>query len=209
MDVVHFSKNDPEYPPLLAQHLSDQAPEKFAALGNINILKCKKMALFCSVKCPGNLILQTYDLARNLRQSGVTVISGFHSPMERECLTILLRGKQPIIVCPARVIQGMRLRKEFGQPLSADRVVCLSPVSKDQHRISKETAVIRNRFVAAVADSIFVSYAASGSKMEQLCKEILVWQKQLYVLEDAANHNLISSGAIPVGPDIDIFVTGK
>jgi len=206
MDVLYFSKNDPQYPPLLTQNLRDQAPEKFASLGNMDILKHKKLALFCSVKCPGNLILQAYDLAGHLRQSGVTVISGFHSPMERECLTILLRGKQPIIFCPARGIHGLRLRKEFKQPLAEERLLLLSPFSETQCRITMETAVMRNRFVAAVADSIFVSYAASGSKMERLCGEILAWRKPLYMLEDAANHNLISSGAIPVDSDNDVFM---
>jgi HEPN domain-containing protein len=43
---------------------------------------------------------------------GVTVVGGFHAPMERECLTILLRGAQPVILCPARNI-GMRIRPEY------------------------------------------------------------------------------------------------
>jgi hypothetical protein len=66
----------------------------------------------CSVKCSGNAILQTLDLAQQLRDAGVPVIGGFHSPMERECLRILLRGSQPIIVCPARRLQGMRVPRE-------------------------------------------------------------------------------------------------
>lgn len=53
------------------------------------------LALVCSVKCPGDLILKTYDLAQQLREAEVTIIGGFHSLMERECLTILLRGNQP------------------------------------------------------------------------------------------------------------------
>jgi hypothetical protein len=77
-------------------------------LGDLNILDQKSLALFCSVKCPGNLILHTYDITQRLRQSGVTVIGGFHSPMEQECLRILLRGTQPVVVCPARSLSGMR-----------------------------------------------------------------------------------------------------
>ena len=60
------------------------------------------LALFCSVKCPGKLIMDTYDLAQHLRDIGVTVISGFHSPMEQECLHILLRSPNPVIWCLAR-----------------------------------------------------------------------------------------------------------
>jgi len=67
-------------------------------------LRAKKQALFCSRKYPGNLILKAYDLARSLRDAGTTVISGFHTPVEKECLRILLRGAQPLIICPARSI---------------------------------------------------------------------------------------------------------
>ncbi len=34
----------------------------YAALGNRDLLGGRKLALFCSVKCPGKLILRTYDL---------------------------------------------------------------------------------------------------------------------------------------------------
>ncbi len=200
MHVVNFSKNAPEYPPSLALYLGNQAPENITCLGNINALNDKKLSLFCSVKCPGNLILQTYDFVQILRQTGITVIGGFHSPMEQECLRILLRGTQAVIVCPARSIYGMRLKKEFKQPLADGRLLFLSPFTKDQRRVTTETAIIRNRFVAAMADSIFVAHASPGSKMEQLCREIFSWRKPLYMLEDAANGNIISLGAIPVKP---------
>ena len=54
---------------------------------------------------------------KELRVSDITVISGFHSPMERECLNILLRGKQSVIICPARSIEGMRIKSEYKKPL--------------------------------------------------------------------------------------------
>jgi len=97
------------------------------SLGNTNILKENKLALFCSRQCPGNLILKAYDLARSLRDAGTTVISGFHTPVEKECLRILLRGKQPIIICPARSIEGMRIPSEWRQPIEEYRLLLLSP----------------------------------------------------------------------------------
>jgi predicted Rossmann fold nucleotide-binding protein DprA/Smf involved in DNA uptake len=159
------------------------------------------LALFCSVKCPGNLILQTYDLTQNLRQTGVSVISGFHSPMERECLSILLRGTQPIIVCPARSIVGMRIQVEYKQPLEEGRLLLLSPFAEKQRRATVQTALYRNQFVAALADAVFVTYAAPGGKTEQFCRDVLAWQKPLYILESDANANLIALGAKPVTPD--------
>ena len=70
--------------------------------GNLDMLEERLTALFCSVRCPGDLILKTYDLARLLRDAGTPVIAGFQSPMEKDCLEILLRGRQPVVICPAR-----------------------------------------------------------------------------------------------------------
>ena len=54
-----------------------------------------------------------YDLSRAMRDAGVPVIGGFQSPMEKECLRILLRGDQPVVVCPARGIENMRIPREW------------------------------------------------------------------------------------------------
>ncbi|MDI6776964.1 MAG: DNA-processing protein DprA [Syntrophales bacterium] len=201
MDIMRLHLDNSNYPSQVKHYLGEQAPASINVLGNIDILHHNKLALFCSVKCPGNLILQTYDLAQSLREAGIKVISGFHSPMERECLMILLRGTQSVIVCPARGIRGMRLKKDLKYLVANGQVLFLSPFTEEQRRITTETAIMRNRFVSAIADSIFVAYAAPGSKMEQLCKEILVWRKPLYMLENVANDKLISIGAVPVTPD--------
>ncbi len=83
--LAWLKPGDSKYPTTLCKYPSDSQPKMLATLGNLEILQQQKLAFFCSVKCPGAIILQTYDLARALRDAGVTVISGFHSPMEKEC----------------------------------------------------------------------------------------------------------------------------
>ena len=208
MNTTKILQSDTIYPAALQRYLGDDAPGFVTTLGNLDILQRKgtahrapTLALFCSVKCPGNLILQTYDLAQDLRQAGVPVIGGFHSPMERECLTILLRGTQPIIVCPARSITRMRLRSEYKKPLNAGQLLLLSPFTEKQRRPTVQMALYRNQFVAALADEIFVAHAEPNSKTEQFCREVLAWQKPLYTLKSDANANLIALGAKQVSPD--------
>ena len=87
-------------------------------IGNPSLLDEPLTALFCSQQCPGDVILKLYDTARAMRDAGVPVIGGFQSPMERECLRLLLRGNQPIVVCPARSIETMRIPGEWREPLS-------------------------------------------------------------------------------------------
>lgn len=193
------------YPQVLLQHFGDDAPQRIAALGNLEILPSKAVALICSVKCPGNIILQTYDLAKGLREAGVPVIGGFHSPMERECLRILLRGEQPIIICPARSLQGMRLPKEYKTPLDQNRLLLLSPFAAKQRRATVHTSLYRNQFVAALANRIFVPYAASSSKTFELCRNLVSCGKPLFMLTNKANAPLVSLGARPLDVSSPIF----
>ena len=86
----------------------EQIP-KFKTRGNLQLLEESLTAFFCSVPCPGDLILKAYDLARTMRDAGVPVIGGFQTPMVKECLRLLLRGSQPVVICPARGIDNMQV----------------------------------------------------------------------------------------------------
>ncbi len=201
MEIVQFKQTDPQYPSLLKAHLANHAPKTISALGNATVLQSKILALFCSVRCPGHLILKTHDLAQQLKQANVTVIGGFHSPIERECLRILLRGTQPIIICPARSISGMRIWVEYKKAIEKGRLLLLSPFKETQRRNTVETAMDRNRFVAALADTVFVAHASPNSKMEKFCHEVLRLGKSLYTFESEANKFLINIGAKPLSPN--------
>jgi len=128
-------------------------------------------------------------------------LNGFHSPMERESLTTLLRGAQPVIICPARSINNLRINKEYKKPLKDEQLLFLSPFDKNQRRISAKRANYRNLFVAALSPLIFVAHAGPGSKTEAFCKEILSRQKPIYTFESDYNKNLIGMGARPVNMD--------
>jgi predicted Rossmann fold nucleotide-binding protein DprA/Smf involved in DNA uptake len=201
MDTISLKKNDPNYPSAIQQHLDKDDPDAITAIGNLDILRHSSTSFFCSTKCPGDLIVKTYDIAQILRNAGMTVISGFHSPMERECLTILLRGAQPVIICPARSINNMRINKEYKKPLKDGRLLFLSPFDENQRRISAKRSHYRNLFVAALSAVIFVAHAGPASKTEAFCKEILTWQKPIYTFESDYNKNLIKMGARSVTMD--------
>lgn len=170
-------------------------------MGETSLLKASKLALFCSIQCPGRLILQTYDLAQALRDAGRTVIGGFHSPMEQECLTLLLRGKQPIVICPARSLENLRVPLAWRSALEAGRLLILSPFEAKHRRATAGLAQERNRFVAALADEVFVAYAAPGSRTEVFIREVAAWGKPLLTLDSPQNAGLLALGARPVTPD--------
>jgi predicted Rossmann fold nucleotide-binding protein DprA/Smf involved in DNA uptake len=159
------------------------------------LLGRSSLALFCSVKCPGELILELFDLAKELRDKSVGIISGFHAPMDRECLDILLRGKGPIVWCPARSIEGMRLKPAYKKAIDDGRLLIISPFPAKLSRISAEQAEQRNRLVAALAARVFVAYADPGGKTEALCREGVNAGKPLLTFESKHTENLRAIGA--------------
>jgi predicted Rossmann fold nucleotide-binding protein DprA/Smf involved in DNA uptake len=198
--LIRLAPDDTDYPASLGQVLGRDAPTTISTIGNLDILRQSSVALFCSIQCPGRLILETYDLAQALRDAGVTVVGGFHSPMEQECLRLLLRGRQPIVICPARSIERLRVPTEWRGALAAGRLLVLSAFDSGSRRATAELAGRRNRVVAALADEVFVAYAAPGSRTEAFAQEIAASGKPLLTLDAPENAVLISLGARPVRP---------
>lgn len=198
MNIVQIKQRSTRFPRGLKEVLDNGAPDYLSVMGNPELLSRKAVAVLCSIKAPGNIILQSHDVAQLLRQVPVAVISGFHSPVEREMLRVLLQGQTPVILCPARSIEKMRVREEYRAALDEGRLAIVSPFSDGHHRATKELAWYRNRFVAALASSVLVTFAYPGSKTEQLCREVIEWRKPLYALENPANAQLIALGAQPL-----------
>ena len=170
-------------------------PTETAHLGNLRLLNEPLTALFCSNRCPGDLILKTYDLARATRDAGVPVIGGFQTPMERECLRLLLRGTQPVVICPARGIQNMRTPHDWRPALDEDRLLVLSPFPSTRRRPTAELAAQRNELVASLATRVFIAHATPGSKTEAFARKLADSGKPLLTLNSPANTNLVEMGA--------------
>lgn len=151
--------------------LAEPAAQKpiFRFLGNPHLLNLPKTALFASTKCPGSVILPTYDQATRWRDEGRCVISGFHSLIEKECLSILLRGTSPIIVCPARNLPS-RLPSEWRKPISDSRMLVLSSFAPTESRVTADLAARRNDYVASISDDIWLAYASDGGKLQKIKK---------------------------------------
>ncbi len=159
-------------------------------IGNTDLLEATRLALFCSSQAPANIILQVHDLAQRWRVEGPMVISGFHSPAEQEALTVLLRGPQPVIICPARSLVGIRIKPEYAKPLEEERLLLLSAFPESVSRVTAETAHRRNRFVAMLADQVLIAHAHPGSKTAQLAQELTEQGRLVFTLEHPANEHL-------------------
>ena len=182
--------------PVGARHAVPRAP--LSLIGNAALLDLPLLAFFCSRRCPGSLILRAYDLARELRAAGVPVVSGFQTPIEQECLALLLRGEQPVVVCPARGIAGMRVPPVWRAPLEAGRLLVVSPFAADERRPTVALAERRNRFVADLAARVLVAHADPGGATERLSRALIGQGKPVLTVLDPANRHLLDAGALPV-----------
>jgi predicted Rossmann fold nucleotide-binding protein DprA/Smf involved in DNA uptake len=170
------------------------------ALGDEVLLGRRKLGLICSQKCPGDVILKTYDFARLVRGSGVAIVSGFHSPIEKDCLPVLLRGSDPIIIVQAHRLSTTRLAAEWQKGINAGRLLLMSPFTAKHKRVTAQLAAARNRFVAAISDEVVVPFAAPGSKTEALALDLLASGKRVYTFNDRPG-TLLDAGALLVAPD--------
>ena len=163
---------DVRYPAHLGKRLGTDALPQLSALGNLNLLALPKTALFCSARCPGHAILAAYEQAARWRDAGRCIISGFHSPVEKECLRILLRGSQPVIICPARSLEKMRLVSGWQKSFADGRLLILSCFTGRDRRVTGALAVRRNEFIAALADEVWFAHITPGGEMQRLAHKI-------------------------------------
>ena len=200
--IQRISQTDKNFPSYIQAYLKNDTPETIWARGNIELLpNARNMtetadlwAIFCSSKCPGEIILNAHDLAHHFRDNGVSTVGGFHSPIEKECLRVLLRSSQPLIISPARSIENMRLKAEWKKPLSQDRLLLLSIFDKKPHQTAT-MARKRNAFVAALASKILIAHAAEDSKTIEFAQTLLKWGKPVYTFDSSYNKPLLQLGA--------------
>ena len=168
--------SDASWPLPLTDRLGASAPPAIQVVGPPELLIESKTAFFCSVQTPGTIILRAHDTAKHIRDKGVTAISGFHSSIEKDCLRILLRGKQPIIICPARAIETMRIPSECRAAFEEGRILFISPFVEKPKRVTRDSAIRRNEIVAALADEAYIAHVTAGSETERILGLLKAWR---------------------------------
>jgi predicted Rossmann fold nucleotide-binding protein DprA/Smf involved in DNA uptake len=163
------------YPDRLIRRLGADAPETITVAGLSASLFLPLTAFFCSKETPGATIMKAFDQAAAWRDAGQCVISGFHSPLEQQCLEILLRGKQPIVGALARGVGVLKLPAVQRKALDDGRLTIISPFSKDAKRATADLAHQRNRFVAALAHEVIFAFISPGGSLSRIAEETTAW----------------------------------
>jgi hypothetical protein len=143
-----------------------KSPFITSLLGNAAILDLPLTAFLCSRRVPADAVLRCYDWAIAQRESGNAVISGFHSPIEKDVLRYLLKGRQPVVLALAR---GMKQSWEPAilKALEEDRLLIITPFSENVRRASEATAAVRNDLMIRLAKQLVVGYAGKDGMLER------------------------------------------
>lgn len=164
--LVKIGPNHPAYP----TRLGSEGPLLYAR-GNLSLLGKRQIGVFSSVRATGSAILKAIVWARSMSGTDFAVISGFHSPLEQECLPILIRNHVPVIVCAAREIRAYRVPPTWGKAIDVGMLLLLSSTARSR-RMTRKLSLGRNELVAALADEVVVMHAVVGSDTERLAREL-------------------------------------
>ncbi len=141
-----------------------------SSLGNMELLKLRKIAFLCSREIPASVVLKCYDWAIEQRDKGNCVISGFHSKIEQDVFHYLLAGDQPIIMALARGMKE-KIEPELKAAVETGRLLIVTPFENSVKRVTAETAQRRNRFMCELADEIIIGYVGKGGMLDRLAAE--------------------------------------
>ena len=159
----------------------------------------KGIDFFCSKACPGDLILKAQDWANARGPDSAPVIGGFHTPIERDVLRILLRGSASVTIVLACSVQGYRMSPALKTAVAARTAQIISPFPAAQTRTTAATAEARNRHIltqmVTARGSVLFAHAAPSGKTESLAHEAAALGLRLLTLNSPANANLIALGA--------------
>ena len=98
-------------------------------------------------------------------KAGRVIVSGFHSPLEQQVLRSVLRRKGRVVKVLARGMTDYRPTAEEREPLAAGRMLVITACPPEVRRITRETALARNRLVLALASEIIAPYVTANSPL--------------------------------------------
>ena len=135
-------------------------------IGNTALLDLPdKVAFLSSRRISAADVLKCYEWAEKIRDTETCVISAFQSPLEKDVLKFLLRGRVSIILVLARSL-WKTVPEELREPVRLGRLLIVSPVSAT--RVSAATATARNRWILANCTSLVLGSLDPGGNLARL-----------------------------------------
>ena len=149
--------------------------------GNPDCLASPLTAFFASRECPGTAIRMAMDWALQQARLRQPLVGGFHSPLERSVLELLLEAGSPVVVVLARPAASARLNRSWRDAIRRGHLSVVS-ATEGLSQLTGRQAATRNEVVARLAASIVIAHVRLGGC---LARQKMQWQddnKQIKVL---------------------------
>ena len=125
-----------------------------SSIGNTDLLDRHLVAFFASCTVTPETESRCLAWAESMCGTDSVVISGFHSPLEKRVLKVLLEHKHPVALFLGRAMYK-RIPAEYQEAIDRGRM--LIDTIRDRSRHSYKSAEIRNWHVADIADEIYMT----------------------------------------------------
>ena len=131
-----------------------------------------KVAFLSSCKIVPDDVLRCYDWAAKVRDSDACIMSGFQSPLEKDVLRFLLRGRVSVILVLARslwkkVLDGLHEAVDLG------RLLIVSPVSAS---CASALTAARNRWVLENCNTVNIGSLGPSGGLARQMSEFSNWR---------------------------------
>ena len=184
-------------------------PNELYYIGNIELLKRKKISIV-GTRRPTNYTREfTYKLASKLSQNGVCVVSGAAMGVDS-----IAHGGAGLNNTIAVVANGLDIRYPTvnkNQIIEIEKQGLMLSSFKDGEKARNYTFVLRNEIVVALGEKLIVCEADLNSGSMTSVEFALKQNKEIFVLphrinESLGTNNLIKSGLAKAIYDIDEFI---
>ena len=134
-------------------------------LGNPELLDRYLVAFFASRETPEDVAKRACQWAEMICQTDKVVISGFHSPLEKGVLRVLLEHKHPVIIALGRALYK-RVPSNLQTAFDEGQLLFVSFRGYSRH--SWKSSEIRNWKAAGLADEVYFTPFDQTSSLSTL-----------------------------------------
>jgi predicted Rossmann fold nucleotide-binding protein DprA/Smf involved in DNA uptake len=166
-------------------------PRKLWGIGNAAILGAPLLGIISARQVNSDLASISSQLLEQLAcLNEAAFIGGWHSPLEKEALQILLAKTVPIVLCIPKALNRFVPTVDVDNRVSQGQALLLTHCSPRVKRISRDASIRRNQLVISLATALLVLSAPPGSVSFELAKSALRRGKPVLTPEHLVNKEL-------------------
>jgi hypothetical protein len=226
MEFEKLTPADAQYPHRLRERLQERAPALYVH-GPLKLLDRFSLGVICADQNPGEAMLATNDMLFKIREYALNYIGPWHAVLETEIFRLALdtptdpQRRRSVTICTARGLAretwdnflgdrfgyegpftGFPQKEEFYRRAREGELLWVSITDPHQKRFIRANILLRNLVTCALADVVFVPFAAPGMKTFVTVKEVLklgvpMFTCQYYETKEADDNKHLFALGIP------------